>query len=281
MQVLILGYGEIGESLGQIIKEAGHNIEVFDPNKNMIPKSTKFDFIHITFPFADNRSYIESCMYFLKTYKGITFIHSTIPLGICEELQKESESIIFHVPARGTHPHIYQGMRMYCNFIGIADKNRANIELFEKIDEYFKTLDIPYRFLDSANETVIGKLIDTTYYALLIAFANQIKLLCDKEGINFDQAYKDFQRSSAIGREYFWNGTRAIAKESIPRCITIPGTIDGHCLIPNLDLLEQSMRQYGNNLMIKWIRRMHIAFGGDDFKYDADKKRFVRKAQGC
>jgi UDP-N-acetyl-D-mannosaminuronate dehydrogenase len=68
-------------------------------------------------------------------------------------------------------------------------------------------------------------LVDTTYYGWLINYAQITKMICDKEGIDFDE---------------MWKFADEIHENLGNRPKMYPGIIGGHCVIPNLNLIENS-----------------------------------------
>lgn len=83
-------------------------------------------------------------------------------------------------------------------------------------------------------------LVDTTYYGWLINHAQITKMICEKEGIDFDEMRK-------FADEIHENlGNR-------PKMY--PGVIGGHCVVPNLNLVD-----YEDVQIIKKINEMYENF---------------------
>ena len=81
---------------------------------------------------------------------------------------------------------------------------------------------------------------DTSYYGWLINFAQISKIIADKENVDYDE---------------MWSFTDEIQKFLKNRQKMFPGFIGGHCVIPNLDLVDdKALNQIStiNNLFKKF-----------------------------
>lgn len=83
-------------------------------------------------------------------------------------------------------------------------------------------------------------LVDTTYYGWLINYAQITKMICAEENIDFDE---------------MWKFADEIHENLGNRPKMYPGIIGGHCVIPNLELIE-----YENIDIIKKINEMFKKF---------------------
>ena len=90
----------------------------------------------------------------------------------------------------------------------------------------------------------LGKIIcDTSYYGWLINFAQISKIIADKEKVDYDE---------------MWSFADEIHKFLGNRPKMFPGFIGGHCVIPNLQLIdEHSLNQinYINNMFKKFLKK--------------------------
>ena len=67
---------------------------------------------------------------------------------------------------------------------------------------------------------------DTSYYGWLINFAQISKIIADKENVDYDE---------------MWSFTDEIQKFLKNRPKMFPGFIGGHCVIPNLQLIDNKL----------------------------------------
>jgi UDP-N-acetyl-D-mannosaminuronic acid dehydrogenase len=61
-----------------------------------------------------------------------------------------------------------------------------NKESQKKAQEFYDSLGIPIHVVDSLELAELSKLVENTYYYLRIAYAEELKLLCDENDLNFD-----------------------------------------------------------------------------------------------
>lgn len=261
---LILGSGEIGSSIQRLLHEAGIQTEFADPPKGIHPDPKSlhgylYDVIHVCFPFQEVQTFLAGILKYMRDGVKLIIIHSTTAIGTCSFLASFFACPIVHSPLRGTHPNIYEGIKHFTNFVGYA-KPEQESQVRSLINGYYRKLNLNWNFLNSALETEMGKIVNTTWYGLQIAFATQIAEICATKKIEFDQAYTAWMESDEIGKEYKKVNGRAICDEMIDRPVMVPGKIGGHCVMPNLKLLEQAVGIDALTL-INWIRRMDEAGG--------------------
>jgi UDP-N-acetyl-D-mannosaminuronate dehydrogenase len=77
----------------------------------------------------------------------------------------------------------------------------------EKALSFYSSLGIPTKLASSIELAEISKLVENTYYYLRIAYAEELKLLCDKNHLDFDEL------RDAVNTK--WNVDMAEAREGI------------------------------------------------------------------
>jgi nucleotide sugar dehydrogenase len=92
--------------------------------------------------------------------------------------------------------------------------------------DFYNTLKIPTHTVNSMEIAELSKLVENTYYYLRIAYAEELKLLCDENRINFDELRE------AVNTK--WNVDMAEARDGI----------GGECLPKDIQLL---INTYPNN----------------------------------
>ena len=76
----------------------------------------------------------------------------------------------------------------------------------------------------------LGKIVcDTSYYGWLINFAQISKIIAGREKVDYDE---------------MWSFSNEIHKFLGNRPKMYPGLIGGHCVIPNLDLIENDVLKF-------------------------------------
>jgi UDP-N-acetyl-D-mannosaminuronate dehydrogenase len=105
----------------------------------------------------------------------------------------------------------------YTKFVGAiepADGKRAA--------EHFESMGMRTRVLPSPEATELAKLTETTYFGLMIAWAQELERYCDRLG----QDYEDIMS--------FYEEVKFF-----PPVKYFPGVIGGHCVMPNIKILSE------------------------------------------
>lgn len=212
MKNLVIGLGQIGTAIQSILECHGH-----DPYKGVLATG-EYEAIHICIPYSD--SFHEEVMAYKDQFNSnLVIIHSTVPIGTSEILDSISS------PCRGVHPNLEKGIRTFVKFFG---GRRAD----EAADIFFdKGVDV-VGFEDSRSVEAF-KLWDTTMYGWNIILEKAIKEFCDKEDINFDLVY-------TWANNTYNDGYRKLNMPQYTKYVLEhrDGPIGGHCVIPNLELLD-------------------------------------------
>jgi len=246
MNVLIVGYGEIGHAIHDIVKEK-YTTYILDPSKNMYVESdVKIDIIHICIPYSRfDTNFFVTISNLLQTYPKVqtVIINSTIDTECfkCCDLDFFQNVLFIHHPIRGTYPNIALDIKRFVNFIGLITPKTCEFatRMHEFCSVYYSNLGIQIEYFDSYHETVFAKLLNTSWYGMQIAFAIESLSICEHQSLNFDQVYTRMMETDEIGRKYSMQANGNIeSKEKIPRPVMFPGEMGGHCILPNLELLK-------------------------------------------
>lgn len=211
MKSLVIGIGEIGSAIAEILECDGINSHT--------EAKGDYDVIHICFPYSDK--FIEQVKDYQKMYSPImTIIHSTVPMGTSEQLGA------VHSPVRGVHPLLKEGIMTFVKYFGGANSYDAA--------RIFADKGIAVHMYDESKTTEALKLIDTTQYGLMIMIQKEIYNFCQDQGLDFDVVY----RSANID---YNKGYVKLGREDVvrPFLTHMPGGIGGHCVIPNAHILKE------------------------------------------
>jgi len=219
--VLVVGMGEVGRAIYGIAKEK-YNVIALDVKPKDLDKDV--DIMHICFPYTEK--FIDCAIGYIKRYRPtLTIIESTILPGTTGRVYEETKKPLVHSPVRGTYAKLSWYMRRAVKYVGAFNREDALAAL-----KYYTSLGLRVKVLNSPIETELGKLLDTTYYALCIAWHQEMKRMCDRFGADFDQAVTEFNKTyNELYRNYH---------PRVARPVLFPGYIAGHCLIANAKLLK-------------------------------------------
>lgn len=215
-QHLIIGAGEVGKSLYNVLKPH-YSVTLRDVDGHT--KGT-FEILHICYPYIDN--FIETTKGYIKKYNSeLVIIHSTVPVGTTRKIAQ----FAVHSPIRGVHPNLEDSIKVFVKYFGGQNA--------EKASRYFSDINIETKAFDKSETTELSKILSTTYYAWNVLFAKEVKRICDEFGLDFDDVY-------TVPNQDYNKGYTKLGLERVVRPVLkyVPGSIGGHCLIPNCEFLD-------------------------------------------
>lgn len=227
----ILGYGQIGIALARFYNQ---------PKVKDLERDDGFrdvEILHVCIPWSDK--FVEIVKQQIKEIQPkLVIIHSSVAPGTTKEIG----SIAVHSPVRGVHPHLFEGMQTFVKYIG-ADEE----EMGKLAQEHFESIGIQTELLSPSVVTEIGKLLDTTYYGLCIAWHGEMKEICDQLGVDFEEAVSNFNKT-------YNEGYQKLGMKNVVRPVLYPpeGSIGGTCVIPNAKILAERYTSYALDLLLKY-----------------------------
>ena len=227
----ILGYGDVGKSIAKFYNKP----KIKDLKRDDGLKGVEI--LHVCIPWSNN--FIEIVKKEIKRIKPkLTIIHSTVAPGTTKRIG----GMVVHSPIRGMHPRLYKGIKTFVKYIG-ADNKKAG-ELAKK---HLEGLGIKTKVFYPSIVTEIGKLFDTSYYGLCIAWHGEMKKICDKYKIDFEEAVTDFNQT-------YNEGYKKLGKSNVIRPVLYPpkGGIGGHCVCENAEILKKYFKSQALDLILKY-----------------------------
>ena len=243
MTDIVLGMGEVGETLFDLLVERGFDcigIDIDDSRcKNYSENATieNPEYLHVCLP-GELTGFVNFTLDWISKLDGlkVTIIHSTVTTGTTKRIQEKSRIPVLFSPVRGVHRRFLEDIKKYTKIF--ASDNRQIIpKIKTDLEKRFQKID----WMSTTKTAELAKiLVDTTYYGWLINYAQITKMICEKEGIDFDE---------------MWKFADEIHENLGNRPKMYPGIIGGHCVIPNLDLIE-----YDNLDMVRKINESYKRF---------------------
>jgi UDP-N-acetyl-D-mannosaminuronate dehydrogenase len=228
--VLVVGLGEIGRTLFDLLKENdGFTAYGLDLDKTKMREARQdpsklpqeVDTMHICLPCKDQDKFVATVASYANQFKPkLLIINSTVPPGTTKKTQQTCKCLVAHSPARGVHKtpeHMKWEMKRWTKYVGGADAKAA-----EAACKHFEKLGLKVKTLKSCAETELAKLFETTYRAWMIACFQEMNRISRAFEADFDDVV-DFLEDTHRVR--------------LDRPIMFPDVIGGHCLIPNTELL--------------------------------------------
>jgi len=212
-KIVVVGLGEVGKPLYQVISE---HTEVVGVDIEPIDLHGSCEIMHICYPFQIN-NFVGQCAEYIKKYQPkLTIINSTVSPGTTRNVFNLTHSPIAYSPVRGKHIKMKQEMLHYAKFVGGIDANSG-----QKAAAHFESVGMKTKVLSSPEAAELAKLTETTYFGVLIAWAQEIERYCDQLSLNYDEIVSYFDE---IGY--------------LPPVKYTPGVIGGHCVMPNIAILR-------------------------------------------
>jgi UDP-N-acetyl-D-mannosaminuronate dehydrogenase len=212
--VVIVGLGEIGKPLLEIMKS---RYQTFGVDINQPASVSQCDVMHICFPFQSDK-FVRQVVEYIHQYRpALTVINSTVAPGTTRSIAVESGTAVVNSPVRGKHTRMQEELLRYTKFVGALDPRSGQRAL-----EHFEAIGMKAKLLTSPEASEIAKLTETTYFGLMITWAQEIERYCVKLGSNYDEVVSFYEEIKFL-----------------PPVKYFPGEIGGHCVMPNIDILLQ------------------------------------------
>ena len=243
MTDIILGMGEVGETLFDLLVDRKFDCIGIDLEDSKCKNYTENkiienpQYLHVCLP-GELEKFTDIVIEWINEIKNIqvVVIHSTVKPGTTKSIQERLSIPILFSPVRGVHRRFLDDIKKYTKFISF-DHAEINSEIKKDLEKRFRKVE----WMSTTKTAELAKiLVDTTYYGWLINYAQITKMICEKENVDFDE---------------MWKFADEIHENLGNRPKMFPGIIGGHCVIPNLNLVE-----YENLDVIKTINEMYEKF---------------------
>jgi UDP-N-acetyl-D-mannosaminuronate dehydrogenase len=216
---LIIGLGEIGRPLLQVLRRDEPDAIGIDVEPAFI--DVPLGVMHICFPFEDQAQFQKSVVAYARQYTPeVICINSTVVPGATRAIEQDCGIPCVYSPIRGKHAKMVDDLYTYVKFVAGTD-TRAT----EQVGEQFRAAGLQSEMISTPEALELAKLLETTYFGLLIAWAQEMNRFAESVGADYLE----------IGRFF-----REVAY--LPGVLFQPGHIGGHCVMPNIGLLQQRFK---------------------------------------
>jgi len=242
MRIGILGFGEIGKAIHQLYSKS-KDYQIFVKDLNRDDGLEDIDVLNVCIPAVLNFNdlVIEASK---KSSAKMVIIHSTVRVGTTESISANLSCDVAHSPVRGVHPNLLDGILTFVKYVG-----SDNSESCKRVVDHLKKIGVNSKAMKSSKETELGKLLDTTYYGICIAWHAEMKKMCDAFGADFEETVSSFN-------ETYNQGYTSLGKSNVVRPVLYPlqGPIGGHCVVPNARILQESFESEGLSMILKYSK---------------------------
>ena len=213
--IVVVGLGEVGRPLYELIRKT-HDVTGIDVAPVALPEPGSVDVMHICFPFEIDDFVGETARYIELLQPRLTVVNSTVAVGTTRAIHARTGARIAYSPVRGKHARMLDELTAYVKFVGGIDDATA-----QEAAGHFESVGMRTRVVATVEAAELAKLTETTYFGVLIAWAQEVERYCDR----FDVDYEDV---AAFYEEI----------DYLPRVRFFPGVIGGHCVMPNIEILR-------------------------------------------
>jgi len=224
-RVVVVGLGEVGKPLFELLSRY-HNTVAVDISP--VEQIEGVEVLHVCYPFEIKDFIGETARYIELFGPALTIINSTVAIGTTRTVAERTGTAVVNSPVRGKHARMLDELRTYTKFVGALDRAAG-----ERAAEHFRSVGLKTKILSSPEATELAKLTETTYFGLLIAWAQEIERYCDKSRQDYDEVVSFHQEIKYL-----------------PRVKYFPGIIGGHCVMPNIKILSK----FEPSLILETIR---------------------------
>ena len=257
---IVAGLGEIGLPILKLLSK-NENIVGYDLNKKLMDdkkflklEKIKIRFLNIAIPV--NKNFNSNVIQLEKKFQPrCIVIHSTISPGTTEQIQRKLIIPLIFSATRGIHKRMIKDLQRYTKFFAIS-KNAPKKEW--AISEYRKTMKkcgIKTQKMSKPETLELAKILcDTSYLGWLINYAQLTNTIAKKHNVDFDE---------------MWTFSDEIHAVLGNRPKMFPGFIGGHCVIPNLDLIQ--------NQTLNLIKSINDQYSKEVKNSKSIHKKYVKK----
>ncbi len=218
--------GEIGRPIAELLSNAV-NVTGIDLIKELNlnhNSNLPVELLHLCIPYTN--SFVEDALDYVENFQPeVVVIHSTVAPHTTEKLQSVLKIPVIFSPVRGLHTRMLYDLKRYTKFYSYySTLKNDNAEIYPY---RLKKIKVKSKFMSSPLVLEYAKiLVDTTYYGWLITYSQITNKICLKEKIDYNE---------------MWEFAYEIHKFLGNRPKMHPGYIGGHCVIPNLKLLNDDL----------------------------------------
>jgi UDP-N-acetyl-D-mannosaminuronate dehydrogenase len=174
--------------------------------------------MHLCVPYQSQAQFEAAALSYIARFEpGLTIINSTVVPGTTRAVARKSGRPVAYSPVRGKHVMMRDDLLRYVKFVASPMAEDADCA-----GRHFRSAGMRSRRVSKVETLELAKLAETTYFGVLIAFAQELNRYAERTGADYQEATDFFDEI-----------------EFLPQSRYFPGFIGGHCVIPNILLLKK------------------------------------------
>jgi len=213
-KIVVVGLGEVGKPLLELVSQ---HYDAVGVDITPVEDIELVDVLHICYPFQIRDFIGETARYIERYRPALTVINSTVAIGTTRAVAERTHAAVVNSPVRGKHARMLDDVRKYTKFVGAIDRAAG-----AQAAKHFESLGLTTKVLSSPEATELAKLTETTYFGLMIAWAQEVERHCDRLDTNYDEVVSFYEEI-----KFF------------PPVKYFPGVIGGHCVMQNIEILNK------------------------------------------
>jgi hypothetical protein len=224
-KTLVVGIGEVGAALADVLEKTQpvlrHDLEPQEFDE-------KIGVMHLCIPYRSATQFERAAVSYIHRFEPIlTIVNSTVVPGTVRALADQTGAAVAYSPVRGKHARMTADLLKYNKCVAALDPETAG-----QAEQHFRAAGMTTRRYRKVETLELAKLAETTYFGVLIAFAQEMNRLADRVDADYAEMTGFFHEV-----------------EFLPRTDYFPGWIGGHCVIPNINLL----RKVGHSVLFQAV----------------------------
>lgn len=227
---IVVGLGEIGNPILKLFSKStnvvGYDIDPKLMNTKKFEQNEMYEtvFLHVCIPFSKRFVKNVEQIYKKFTPKCIV-IHSTISPNTTKKIQHKLPIPVIYSATRGVHRRMLVDLKRYSKFFAIESKAPQKKWAVTNFSKLLKNSKVNPIQISNPLTLELAKIVcDTSYYGWLINYAQISNIIAQKHKVDFDE---------------MWSFSDEIHKFLGNRPKMFPGYIGGHCVVPNLELIDE------------------------------------------
>lgn len=212
---LVIGLGEVGGALAKVLERSQRVLrQDIEPVKIEEPIGV----VHLCFPFQSREQFEQTAIdYVERFHPKLAVINSTVLPGTTRRIAAATKVPTAYSPVRGKHAHMADDLLRYRKFVSAIDVDSARMA-----EHHFERGGFQTRRMNRMETLELAKLAETTYFGILIGYAQELNRYCEQVDGDYYEATNFFDEI-----------------DFLPRVRYFPGFIGGHCVVPNVNLMLQ------------------------------------------
>lgn len=229
--VVVVGLGEVGRPLFELLSQHYRvtGVDIAPPSDPI----GAVDILHVCYPFEIRDFVGETARYIDLFRPNLTVINSTVGVGTTRAVASRTGAALAHSPVRGKHARMLEEIQKYTKYVGGIDTASGR-----RAADHFAAAGLKTKVLTSPEATELAKLTETTYFGLMIAWAQEVERYCDQGDLDYEEIVSFYDEIAFF-----------------PAVKYFPGVIGGHCVMPNIEIL----RKFNDSALLRMIQASNRA----------------------